>query len=286
MNAVESLCSVVDQAREDGLDISEAAVAIAQESIAEIDTKYGDGNAEYMAYHNAYHGVDVVRRGFRLIGILNDYIADKYRQDLPDLVLLGGAFHDIVQRKASGVNEQESANIAAERTRVSYDAVDDVERFIDRLQLGILATEVEITHPESEIIQKRLPNGRPDPLKYIMAFADINGIAMDGPERMIRDCVHLCHEIFGKDVTGEQIGDFLLSQTRFLRTRLNDRRVRSDLMYYFLDAEPEVYGLMRQAFEANIMAAANHAKFIEDNPGVFTVLANELIAVGHAQGAS
>lgn len=233
--------------------VSSDAIAIAVQSLHSIDERYGVDSDNPLAYHNAYHSLDVCRRGVRLAILLHPYIPPKYSGDIYNLAIMNGPTHDWRQDLGPHHNEIASADYAAEQARGASDPRINSEAFGLRLHEGIMATEVERTE-RGEIVQVNLQKGSHDPHKFIAAFSDINGIAMEGRKRMIRDAVNLCYEIY-KDPTLEQLWNFIIDQPTFLRQRLNDGRIKADIAYYFPSDIDAVYGIMRKAFHANIISA-------------------------------
>ena len=279
MSWEQSFQEIIAEADASGLACSPAAAGIACAGLGAIDEKYGPESAKPLAHHNVPHALDVMRRGIRLANILQPYIDEKYREDLSDLIIVGGAYHDYEQSEGFGVNEKESADASLRAIDESPEKPwRDIERFKARAHLGIMATEIAIK-PNGEIVQVNLCNGGSDPLKYIMAFADINGIAMEGAERMLEDCANLCKERYG-DVFNEQVlSEFLETQPFFLRTRLHERRIKADLAYYFLDDMPVIYDELTKAFGGNAAEASIYAKLLKSDPLALLAVASRIMKV-------
>lgn len=259
---------------------SQAAIDIGRVGLDAIEERYGEKSGNYLAHHSAQHGVDVMRRGLHLTRILAPYIADEYMQDLPDLVVMCGSWHDYEQQKGPHNNEVASSEgLRAVIDNSSEKPWKDVELVKKRAHEGVMATEV--AHQKSgEIVQVNLPNGEADPLKYIMAFADINGIAMEGEERMITDSTNLCKEIYGPNLNEQTLSDFLAMQKKFLDSRLNDRRIKSDLTYYFLDDMEKIYKVLREEFEGKASEATILARLMRYNPKILRRAASQIIKMG------
>lgn len=236
---------------------------ITAEVLHDIDQKYGPHGDDPLEYHNTSHSIDVGRRVIRLTNLLYPYIPEQYRTSIYDLGFLGPGCHDSEQLLGSGANERASLDDALRRIEQANDPVLTAPAFTDRLGSGIMVTVVN-RKEDGELEQVNLREGDPDPFKFIMAFCDINGIAMEGDMRMIKDATHLCYELFGEPST-EQLYDFLLSQAGFLRDRLNDHRIKADIAYYFPDHQDEVYKVMRSSFHSNITSAYRLATFMSDH---------------------
>ena len=142
--------------------------------------------------------------------------------------------------------------------------------FIYRLRQGISATEVEL-NVRGRIDQPNLRRGATDPLKFIMAFSDINAIAMEGTEQMIKDATNLCFER-NKAPSVDEYKEFLAKQPDFLRSRLNDVRIKTDIARYFPDTEEEVFGKLWDNFHENIVAANDFACRLTGVPGLNQIL--------------
>lgn len=244
--------------------VSPSAVDIAVRSLKSVNERYGIHSANPLAYHNAPHSLGVCRRSVRLTKLLYPYIAPQYRPGIYDLAIVGSAEHDFYQELGPGRNEVASAEHAVEQVQNVNDPSINNEIFTSRLYKGIMVTKVERTE-QGEIVQVNLQKGDPDPYKFIEAFADINGIAMEGQRRMIRDATNLCYEIY-KTPTLEQLWNFILDQSKFLKQRLNDGRIKADIAYYFPDSIEPVYGVMHKAFHANIISAHGLALALGQRP--------------------
>lgn len=132
------------------------------------------------------------------------------------------------------------------------------------MPLGIQATKVEMRE-DGELVQTSLQTGSHHPIKFSTGFSDINGIAMEGSKRMLRDATNLYYEITEKP-TIEGLYDFLIGQAGFLRQRLNPGRTKADIAYYFPDDIEAVYGDMYRHFHGNIISARDLAVHIGDHP--------------------
>lgn len=231
-------------------ELEPETVPIAIEALEAVDGRYGPDGDNPRSFHNAPHSVGVTRRAVRMANILLPYVRPEYRDKFYDLSIIAGAAHDYDQDSGPGTNEQNSANYAASLVEAA-DGKLNTQLFKDRLERGILATTVAM-QPDGEIVQVDLSHGSHDPIKFSMAFSDINGIAMEGSKRMWRDATNLYYEIT-PEPSIEGLYAFLVSQAGFLSDRLNPGRVQADIGYYFGGQVNEIYDDMYKAFHDNIV---------------------------------
>ncbi len=244
-------------------ELAPETIPIATEALEMIDGHYGSESDNPLPFHNAPHSVGVTRRAVRMGKILLPYMRDEYRKRFFDLAVIAGATHDYDQDSGPGDNERNSAKYAIEQIE-KFDGELNTTDFKARLPQGILATTVEMKD-DGELVQTNLQSGSHDPIKFNMAFSDINGIAMEGSKRMWCDATNLYHEITDEP-TAEGLYSFLIGQAGFLRQRLNDPRIKSDIAYYFPDDIEAVYKDMYKAFHANIISAYNIAVMLDQRP--------------------
>jgi len=233
--------------------VSPEAITIATESLYAIDAKYGPDSDHPLTFHNGPHSLGVTRRVIRFTNMLYPHIRPMYRTGIYDLGMIDGGTHDYEQLLGPGKNEEASGQYAVEQVEAIGTAAMNTKTFQKRLVDGNQATAV-VMKEDGEIVQVNVQTGSHDPLKFITSFGDINGIAMEGRRRMLNDATRLAYEIYGEP-TLDQLYNFLVNQSFFLRKRLNDGRVKSDIAYYFPDDIDEVYKVMRKAFHSNIVAA-------------------------------
>lgn len=244
-------------------EVSPQAITIAAESLYAIDEKYGPDSDHSLSFHNGPHSLGVTRRAVRLTNILYPYMRPQHRVGIYDLDFIGGSMHDIEQDLEPGENERVSGEQAIACAIEADVPGIDTPAFSKRLFDGIQATAVQMRE-NGEVVQVNVQNGTHDPFKFVMSFGDINGIAMEGSKRMFNDATNLCYEIHGGEPTLDQLYEFLSNQAVFLRQRLNDGRVKSDIAYYFPNDIEDVYQDMRAAFHTNILAAHGIAKSLGD----------------------
>lgn len=261
-------------------ELAPETTIIAAESLEAIDQKYGPGSDRPLSFHNAPHSVGVTRRAVRMANILTPYIRPKYRSRFYDLSIIAGATHDYDQDSGSGPNEENSADYAVAAVEQA-DGELNTDAFTQRLPRGILATTVEMK-ADGEIVQADLLSGSHDPIKFSMAFSDINGIAMEGSKRMWRDATNLYYEIT-PEPSIEGLYGFLVNQARFLRDRLNPGRVKADIGYYFADNVNDIYSDMEKAFHTNIVSAFNLAVMLGEHPELKSSIGFAAKGVDHSR---
>lgn len=260
------------------VQLREATIPIAAAGLKSIDDKYGPESANPLSYHNAGHGIDHIARQQRLTNLLYPFISPYYRRGIYDLNYIVGAWHDEVRDLASVENEQASIANALEHLSRSGDKLLASERFASRFSLAVMATVVEFDE-EMRMTQPNLRTGSRDPIKFITAFADVNGIAMEGSATMMRDAINLALEM-NPDAEPKEIFDFMCGQAKYLRQRLNDHQILPDIKYFFPDNVSEVYGAMRKAFRPNILSAYGIAVGLESRPELKEVIGRGMNVAG------
>lgn len=261
-----------------GVEIRPEAIAIGTTLLREVDTKYGPDSDHPLSFHNASHGLDMTERLILVLNLLWPFMEDRYREDIYDLAMVGGPGHDWRQLlKTPGLNEQYSSKRTIKEVEAHGGPL-NTDRFKRRLDLGIMATAVQFL-PTGEIVQARLQSGEADQFKFAMAFGDINGIAMEGPARMVQDATNHYYEITDEP-TVDGWFKFLIGQEGFLSERLNDRRIKADIAYHFPDSIEEVYAAMYGAFHKNIVAAHGLAVLLGKRPELKVPVAAAVRSLG------
>lgn len=251
----------------DGYELAPQTLPLATEAVYGLDAKFGPESPHPREFHNADHSVDVCRRDVRLTTLLLPYVPPEFQPYIFDLAILGPALHDWEQDLGPGPNERASTEHGIALIEEKGGRELNTDEFKTRLTDEIEATTIAMLDT-GEIVQVNIQKGSHDPAKFNLAFADINGIAMEGPRRMVRDGTHLYQEMLAspEDFTIDGLYAFLADERRFLRQRLNDHRVRADIAYHYPDHIEEVYGVMRKAFHSNIISAHRLAVDIGARP--------------------
>jgi hypothetical protein len=250
---------------EPDIQLAPETIPITVGAVEEIDQDYGPESDNPLSFHNAPHSVGMIRRGVRMANILYPYIGPVHRRRFFDLVFVGGGVHDRWQNLGPIENERASAAYGVQMIEEA-DGILNTNIFKKRLVYAAEATAVRMKD-DGKLVQVNLQRGAHDPIKFNAAFADINGIAMEGPKRMVEDAANLYDEITDEP-TEEGLYDFLANQKAFLRGRLNDGQVKADIAYYFPDDAEAVYKDMRRAFRRNILSAFRLATMIDEDPGL------------------
>ncbi len=258
-------------------ELASETIPIAVSSLDDINRRYGSGADQELSFHNAAHSVGVARRAVMLTTILRPHMRSQYQDRVFDLAIIAGAAHDYQQdndpRVDPGKNEQESAKFAIQAIE-DEDGQLSAGSFTRRLREAVLATTAPMNE-NGEIVQTNLHAGSHDPMKFDMAFSDINGIAMEGSGRMVLDATNLYLETISKSdqpFSVDGLYDFYLTQANFLRQRLNPGRVKADIAYYFADNIEAVYSDMFQHFNHNIVSAYELALHIKEHPELKTLI--------------
>lgn len=244
---------IVDLAREIEVELPQRAVDLAAELLERMYQSHGNPDSEtYKHYHNDQHALNVIRRSFRLWQLLRGELPEKIDQEGYELLLIAGAGHDLVVHsgREHGYDEKESARMTAECMR----AVGYSDEQIFRVEGAIKATTV-VRDEEGNIIQDSIRSGTKDPLRLVLATADINGTTMEGIPTLVEDAINLHAEIVGalpEDVTEANTGiaHFLFSQAQFVDGRL--RAIQGDLEFYFSPAE---VAQIKKAYEREFTGA-------------------------------
>jgi hypothetical protein len=197
---------------------------------------------------------------------LYPYIPPRWQPKIYELAFTSPAGHDIER----GPDDLENVRLSGEHI------VDLIEekggrelntKIFKKRTFDVIQTTAAVRTEDGEIVQVNIQKGSHDPAKFIGAFGDKNGIAMEGPKEMIRNAVALSAE-FDHQLTLNGLVDFLGYQRQFLRQGLNDWRVKGDIGYYFPESTDEVYKVMRRAFHGNIRSAHGLAVLLREQEPV------------------
>lgn len=281
MDFEKEIDKLAKQVEQEGFRVNLGAQEVAVQLLEDVDARHGD-----LPYHNASHGLDVVRRGLRLTSALLPYIDEKYQKGIYNLPFLAGPAHDFVQGANDHQNVRDSADHVIQRIHENgHNEQINCRKVFSRIRLGIYATEVRREKSSGKVTQVNLQEGSRDPIKFIMAMADINGIAMEGPKRMVRDAVNLCYEMNDGKPTADQLYGFVLFQQKFLKDRLQDDQTKEDIKYYFGDHSDEVYDLGYEKFNGMITTAYSIARSISGTPIISNIINDKLKAASHIPGS-
>lgn len=217
--------------------------------------QYGDN-----PYHNDEHPLNVLRRHWKLLSIIQTILPDKVDDSMYDLSIAPVCGHDVINELGApaGQNEEQSAEL--------------VQRYMmeagykeEESQIGfdmVLGTAVK-RNEGGVIVQNNLRTGSKHLLKWVLANADINGIPMEGIPRMVSDALDLYLEFsktsikdFLHNPAGATVGasEFFQTQAQFLDDRL--AAVDEDLSYYFTGDEKE---RLQEAFDKEFTGTTRDA---------------------------
>jgi hypothetical protein len=256
INYEQKLTAIADTVTIPDQRVSPAVIALGARSLEGIDARYGPESENPLGFHVGPHSLGVVRRNILLSKLLYEFIPEEQQQGIFNLDMAVGSTHDWEQLLGPGKNEVASAQYLLEELTASGEPELNTPRFRQRAEDGSLATAVEFKE-NGEIVQFNLQTGEPDAFMFISSFGDINGIAIDGRRRMLNDAARLAREKYRDSMTLRQLDSYMIIQEGFLRKRLNDHRIKSDIAYHFPneDTAKAVYDVMYHEFHANILAA-------------------------------
>lgn len=282
-NFEASVDQLIGRIEPDGYEFNDTARSLATIALHDVELRYGEKSDNPLPQHNAEHALDVAGRAIELTNLLYEYIPQKYRENIYELALLVGVSHDWEQMLDGG-NERASADYLIGLIEKTDDREINNEWFKARSKKGVLATEFEIIEIDDEKIINQVNLGRgkpedgeePDPLEFIMAFADINGIAMEGESRMSEDVAGLYIEECQKNEekpTLEGFRKFVGYQPTFIKSQLDDEHMKPIITYYFYHLEPEddkkdnpVYEALKKKYNPNIRNSYKKAWKLRNTP--------------------
>jgi hypothetical protein len=271
---------LIGQIEPEGYEFNETARSLATIALHDVELRYGESSDNSLPQHNAEHALDVAGRAIELTNLVYEFIPEKYRENIYELALLVGVAHDWEQLLDSG-NEQASANYLIGLIEKTDDEEINNEWFKARAENGVMATEFEI-NDDGIINQFNLGRGKPeegeepDPLEFIVAFADINGIAMEGESRMSEDVAGLYIERCQKKAeqpSEEGLREFIDYQPTFIKSQLDDEHMKPIIAYYFSHLEPKdeskenpVYEALKNKYNPNIRKSYKKAWKLRNTP--------------------
>lgn len=170
-----------------------------------IQVNYSQDGISPKTYHNLIHTQEVVESLHNLTEHL--VLMNKVTVHEKNLLIIAGAFHDIVQNFGSGANESASAAIAKRFIQQTHFFTVADEAIVERL---ILATEVNL---DNGIVRSAKEN---DYLAQLFADADLSALGRNTKVYWER-AVGLLHEWHGEVVDTETELAFLEHQVKVLK---------------------------------------------------------------------
>ncbi len=237
--------------------VSERAVELSASLLEMVHETYDDpAGPRYKPYHNSQHSLNVLRRSWRLWGLFQEQLPDKFDDDGYETLLFGAAGHELFVDgdTAAGKDEKRSGKFTL---RYLLSAGYDHDK-AKRVFCAIEATTVE-REEDGSIIQSNVRRGSKDPAKLILAMADINGIPMEGIPTMLEDALNLDMEYSQtclKDLLQhpKKALGFVLAQADFLEDRL--AAMEGDIAYYF---EGEEKKIVEEVFQKEFSGTSREA---------------------------
>lgn len=221
--------------------VSEEAVGHAAALLGRMHEAYDDPkSSSYRPYHNSRHNLSVLRRAWRLWGLFQEKLPERFDDAGYETLLLGACGHELFVEEdtESGKDEKRSGKYTLRYMIGSGYSHEESQR----VYCAIEATAVE-RNAEGSIIQYNVQKGSKDPAKLILAMADINGIPMEGAPTMFEDAMNLYMEFSHTSMKEllhhpKKATDFMLTQADFLEDRLN--AMPADIAYYFTGEEKQI----------------------------------------------
>ncbi|MEX2014491.1 MAG: hypothetical protein WD885_00970, partial [Candidatus Saccharimonadales bacterium] len=85
---------LIERIQPDGYEFNETARSLATIALHDVELRYGENSDTSLPQHNAEHALDVAGRAIDLTNLLYEFIPEKYRDKIYELVLLVGVSHD------------------------------------------------------------------------------------------------------------------------------------------------------------------------------------------------
>lgn len=224
------------------IHVSSRAILLANAILKEVYVKYGDekSSEEYKQYHNHLHALSVLKRAMRLIHLINEKLPGTFSEHDQELLLIAAVGHDLVL--ADNTEEGLSETLSAEKVAIYMSDAGYTKEEAAVVEDAIIGTTV-VHDEDTTIRQSRLCEGSKSKIKFVLAMADINGVAMEGPKAMFTDSFALFDEMShqGKAkvlFNPVKLQKLLEYQFHFLRDRLDQR---DDILnFFFIPEEVEI----------------------------------------------
>ena len=261
--------------------ITEEMRLIGAEMLVDIHARYGNpATRSFKQYHNAQHALDVLKRAWNQLRLFKEEFPDKFTDHDYRLLFFAALGHDSIHGTggAIGVDEEQSAQwTVAHMRRLGFDEAD-----CGRVREAIIATTVETHEEDGAIVQTYIRDGSDDPLKFIMAYADINGMLMGGIPVFANDSLNLHLELQRKTASDiktdkSSLQAFFGTQLKFVDTRLQE--LDKDYAFYFKNDADKVKKLYYDTFTRASRDAYSVVKTINNRPYIMELVVEDLIRV-------
>lgn len=232
-------------------------------------------------YHNDVHSFEDIERGFILLDAIGKHIPVT-QKDYALLTIIA-SYHDnkIHDDELMGMcAEEESAMTAlgAMTAMKEYDSEDYA-----RVTSGIMVTRA--TYNSDGVHQPELCTNSRDLLRFVIAFADVGAILIEGKGRLTKDVTNLAleqhaHQDNPSPVAVRQTIDSLLKmQPAFINERLSDlnRAIPHYFGTYGIEAEEKIRDEMYALFDANLRQLQPILKAISMKPATTRRLISDQI---------
>lgn len=261
--------------------ITEEMRHVGAEMLLDIYNRYGDPASEtFKQYHNDNHALDVLGRAWNQLRLLKTAFPDRFNDHDYRLLLFAAIGHDSVHGTggAMGSDEEQSAEwTLAHMRRLGFDETDGV-----RVREAVVATTVKTREEDGAIIQTYIRKNSNDPLKFIMAYADINGMLMGGLPVFANDSLNLYLELQRKQASDIKANKgslqaFFGRQMQFIYTRLEE--LDKDYAFYFKDDASVVKQLYYDTFTRASRDAYSVVRTIDSRPRIMELIIDDLVRV-------
>lgn len=202
---------------------------------------HGDpASPHYKEYHNTEHDFYVLRRAWDVWGALRNRMPDKFDTNGFKLLLFSVCGHDLFlgNEAKEGSDERRSGKFTMRRMLAAGYAPEEGQRVREAIDTTAVKRD-----EKGRITQYNIRQGSKDPLKFVLAYADINGVPMEGIPTMIRDALNLYMESSGTSLkelshNPKKALGLMLTQADFVQDRLDD--MDGDIAHYFDGKEREM----------------------------------------------
>lgn len=261
--------------------ITEEMRQVGAEMLVAIYNKYGDPNSEtFKQYHNHQHALDVLKRAWEQLLLHRSEFSERFTDHDYRLLFFAALGHDGVHGNGGGLGTDEE--LSAEWTIPYMRRLGFSDEDCMRVSEVICVTTVYKRESDGAIIQTYIREGSEDPLKLIMANADINGILMGGIPAFANDVLNLWLEN-NKKAAGdiaehkEELATFFGTQLEFVETRVKE--LWGDFQYYYKEDAQKISQLYEETFTRATRDALGAIRTIDRMSNLVELLIDEMVSV-------